>query len=238
MNETSRNSTWYAIIVAGGSGRRFGSTVPKQFLDLDGKPILAHTLLAFEHALAAHAHELLVALPQEHIERWATLCREFGPLPSHAVVAGGATRWESVQHVLATLDEAVGEGDVIAVHDAVRPLASRALIVRAFETAARVGAVVPAVPVTDSLRQLDDAGGSVAVERARFRAVQTPQAFDAQSLIAAYKQPYRDTYTDDASVIEAAGHPITLIEGEVTNIKVTTPADLALARHLLRHGNA
>ena len=217
------------IIVAGGSGTRFGASLPKQFLLLAGKPVLMHTLEAF----ALQSSEIIVVLPEAHQALWRQLCREHRCCVSHRVVSGGDTRWQSVKNALDTL--AVEPSDVIAVQDGVRPLLSQHLVERAFAVARESGSAVPVVPVTDSVRQVEPDGTSRIVPRAVLRAVQTPQVFDAESLLAAYALPYRDVYTDDASVYEMAGHQVTLIDGETTNIKITHPSDLVLAQSLLSH---
>ena len=170
-----------AIIVAGGSGSRFGAAQPKQFVILRDKPVLMWTIDAF----ARQCDRLVVVLPESHHELWRQLCRQYACTLAHEVVAGGATRWHSVCNGLARLDIAVG--DIVAVHDGVRPLVSQQLIRRVFEQAQALGSAVPAVPLTDSVRQLDAQGTSHAIDRDTLRAVQTPQAFDAVALRAAYE---------------------------------------------------
>lgn len=216
----------YAVIVAGGKGLRMGGELPKQFLPLGGKPVLMHTLERF----APLVDELILVLPEAHIAYWQDLCVEYQfDLPVRLAL-GGETRWHSVRSALAQLPE-VGW---VAVHDGVRPLVSRALIEACFAEAEEAGAALPALPVTDSLRQRDDVAGSVAVERSRFVAVQTPQTFALDRLQEAYRRSYQETFTDDASVYEAAGFGAPrLVPGEVTNIKLTTPLDLSLAALLL-----
>lgn len=217
------------IIVAGGSGTRFGAALPKQFLLLAGRPVLQHTLEAF----AKQSSEIVVVLPEDHQALWHELCRQYGCSVPHRVVSGGDTRWQSVKNALDTLD--VNHDDVIAVQDGVRPLLSQRLVERAFAVARQSGSAIPVVAVTDSIRQVEDDGTSHIVPRAMLRAVQTPQVFDAVALKAAYDRPYQAIYTDDASVYELAGHTVTLIEGETTNIKITHPSDLVLAQSLLSH---
>lgn len=217
------------IIVAGGSGTRFGAALPKQFLLLNGKPVLQHTLEAF----ASASDLLVVVLPQAHHDLWRQLCDMHHCSVQHKVVTGGDTRWQSVKNALDTLT--VLPGDVIAVQDGVRPLVSHQVIEQAFAVARHCGSAVPVVPVTDSIRQVEDDGTSHIVPRSLLRAVQTPQAFDAIVLKAAYDRPYLPVYTDDASVYEMAGNTVTLIDGETTNIKITHPSDLLLADNILRH---
>lgn len=218
------------IIVAGGAGTRFGAERPKQFLLLGGQPVLMHTLQVF----VAVSDEIVLVLPPAHQALWRQLCHEHGCEVPHAVVDGGQTRWHSVKNALDTLT--VSPGDVIAVQDGVRPLLSQQLAKQAFEVARRQGSAVPVVPVTDSIRQVAPDGASHIVPRAVLRAVQTPQAFDALKLKAAYGLPYQPVYTDDASVYETAGNTVVLIDGETTNIKITHPGDLLLAQNLLDHG--
>lgn len=215
------------IIVAGGSGTRFGASLPKQFLLLAGKPVLMRTLEAF----ALQSSEIIVVLPEAHQALWQHLCDEHRCCVAHRVVGGGDTRWQSVKNALDTL--VVEPGDVIAVQDGVRPLLSQHLVERAFAVARECGSAVPAVPVTDSIRQVESDGTSHIVPRAVLRAVQTPQVFDAVKLKSAYELPFQSFYTDDASVYEQAGNRVTLIDGETTNIKITHPSDLVLAQNLL-----
>lgn len=217
------------IIVAGGAGTRFGAALPKQFLLLAGRPVLMRTLEAFD----THSHEIVLVLSEAHQTLWRQLCEQYGCAVEHRVVAGGDTRWQSVKNAIDTLD--VDTGDVIAVQDGVRPLLSESLVDRAFAVARERGSAVPVVPVTDSIRQVDDDGASHIVPRHVLRAVQTPQAFDAIALKAAYARPYLPIYTDDASVFEMAGHAVTLIDGETDNIKITHPGDLMVAEKLLKH---
>lgn len=220
-----------AIIVAGGSGTRFGAQLPKQFLELDGEPILMRTIEAFEEALGGAVHDIVVTLPADQMNIWQELCSRYAFVVAHRVVAGGETRWHSVKNALDNIADGA-DVDVIAVHDGVRPLATPDLISRVLDAARRDGAAIPVVPLNDSVRQV--AGDtSHALDRSSLRAVQTPQAFDARLLLDAYSQPYRPTFTDDASVVECAGHGITLVEGDARNLKITRPMDLALAEYLL-----
>ena len=226
-----------AIIVAGGSGTRFGASMPKQFLALMGKPVLMHTIEAFgknrDGSFDDKSHmEIIVTLPKEQMGLWHDLCREHGFTVPHRVVPGGKTRWHSVKNALDSINDLAGV-DVIAVHDGVRPLASAQLIDRCLTIARRQGSAIPVVPLNDSVRQMDADGGSRALDRSSLRAVQTPQVFDARLLIEAYLQPYDPTFTDDASVVERHGHDVTLVDGDPVNLKITRPMDLALAEYLL-----
>ena len=220
-----------AIIVAGGSGTRFGTEVPKQFLVLGGKPILMRTIEAFEAALRGVDHGIVVTLPADQFGLWDELCERYAFAVPHRVVAGGETRWHSVKNVLDSINDVAGV-DVIAVHDGVRPLAHRDLIDRVLDAARRSGAAIPVVMLNDSVRQVEGAT-SHALDRSSLRAVQTPQAFDASLLMNAYSQPYLPTFTDDASVVERYGHAVALVEGDPKNLKITRPMDLALAEYLL-----
>lgn len=219
-----------AIIVAGGSGTRFGAQLPKQFLELAGKPILMHSIEVFGKNRDG-SFDVIVTLPEGQMALWQQLCEEYAFDVPHHVVAGGETRWHSVKNALDSIVDIAGV-DVIAVHDGVRPLATAELIGRTIEAARRDGAAIPVVMLNDSVRQV--AGdASHALDRSTLRAVQTPQAFDARLLIEAYSLPYQPTFTDDASVVEQFGHPVTLVEGDPNNLKITRPMDLAVAEYLL-----
>lgn len=224
-----------AIIVAGGSGTRFGAEMPKQFLKLGGKPILMRTIEAFGESgeNGNGSFDVIVTLPQGQVDLWQQLCREHGFEVPHRVVFGGETRWHSVKNALDSIGDIAGV-DIIAVHDGVRPLASIDLINRILETARRDGAAIPVVMLNDSVRQVMG-DTSYALDRSSLRAVQTPQAFDARMLMDAYSQPFDPTFTDDASVVERLGHTVTLVEGEAENLKITRPVDLVLAEYLLSH---
>lgn len=219
------------IIVAGGTGTRFGASTPKQFLELHGLPVLMHSILAVARALDDCDHDIIITLPTSQQDYWQQLCRKHAFAVQHRVVAGGETRWHSVKNALDSID-APATVDVIAVHDGVRPLATAGLIRRVIDTARRCGSAIPAVALNDSVRQVDGPL-SRALDRSSLRAVQTPQAFVASLLLEAYRQPYDKTFTDDASVVEQMGHDVTLVEGDTANLKITRPIDLALAELLL-----
>lgn len=224
-----------AIIVAGGSGTRFGSTLPKQFVELAHRPIMLHSVQTMEAALSDEPHTLVVVLPAAQQALWRDIVSQYHVTTPHIVADGGDTRYASVKNGIAAAGE-IAHGDIILVHDAVRPLASADLIrrVRDAVKASRHG-VVPVVPLSDSVRRVTAGGSTVAVERKALRAVQTPQGFDAEQLRRAYFEqvPYNDTLTDDASVIEAAGGVIDTVEGETTNLKITHSIDLATATAVL-----
>jgi 2-C-methyl-D-erythritol 4-phosphate cytidylyltransferase len=219
-----------AIIVAGGSGTRFGAELPKQFLELGGKPILMRSIEAFANSGNCPV-DVIVTLPSDQMDLWQRLCDRYGFDVPHRVVPGGETRWHSVKHALDSMGD-VNEVDIIAVHDGVRPMVTADVICRTIAAARRDGAAIPVVALNDSVRQVVGEA-SHALDRSTLRAVQTPQAFDARLLLDAYSLPYQPTFTDDASVVEQLGHPITLVEGDPHNLKITRPMDLALAEYLL-----
>lgn len=227
MNEYSL--PWYAVVVAGGSGTRMGTAMPKQFLEVGGRPVLARTLERL-HA-AVPLRRLILVLPQDQIGTWQQLAKSCGCVVPHDITTGGPTRFASVQNGLALLE---GDG-IVAIHDGVRPFVSAAVVRQSFEEAAAHGSALTVVHPKESLRQVLADGRSVAAERAAFRIVQTPQTFDLSLIRAAYQQP-DSGFTDDASVAEAAGHPIRLIAGNYENIKITTPEDLLWAESLVKAG--
>jgi 2-C-methyl-D-erythritol 4-phosphate cytidylyltransferase len=218
----------YAIIVAGGSGQRMLSAVPKQFLLLQGKPILYHTLQAFYEADAST--ELIIVLPADQFNTWKSLISDL-PTISHRLVAGGNSRYQSSQNAIQTLSE---EG-LVAIHDGVRPLIEPSLISASFLEAAKKGNAVLAVASKDSVRFYSAEKGSFEhLNRETIRLIQTPQIFSVKDLKEAFKQPYSDDFTDDARVVEALGIHINLVEGSYKNIKITTPEDFVLAEVLLK----
>ena len=219
------------IIVAGGSGRRMGGSVPKQFMKLCGRPVLMHTIERF----VAVADHIVVALSPSEKVRWSELVGRYGFNVPHTVVEGGAARFYSVKNALSEMADC----DYIGVHDGVRPLVSKEIIYGTLAAAISAGAAIPAVEVTDSLREVgDDPSKGNVVDRSRLRAVQTPQFFRADILLEAYQAPYEECFTDDASVVEAAGHKITLVRGDNSNIKITTPIDLIIAAAILQNERA
>ena len=218
------------IIVAGGSGKRMGGSLPKQFSIIGGKPILAHTINAFRKALPAS--RILVVLPSDYIEFWKNLASRF-EVAKHTVVEGGKERFYSVKNGIEALSDAV---DLIAVQDGVRPFASKELILRAVACAAENGSAIPVVKAVDSYRAVDGEESHI-VDRTPLRIVQTPQIFAAPVLRAAYDTLFSAEFTDDASVVEASGEKISLCEGDYLNIKITTPNDLALANAIIESRN-
>ena len=220
----------YAIIVAGGKGVRMGGEVPKQFLPVNGKPVLMRTLETFRRFDAEM--QLVVVLPQDQIAHWQELCRQQGCDIRHQVVAGGETRFHSVKNGLAIIP---AENDaVVGVHDGVRPFVSQEVLKRCYDLAEEKKAVIPVIPVIETIRKINDAEVSETVPRSEYRLVQTPQVFNVALLKQAFQQPYTDAFTDDASVVEAMGTPVVLAEGNRENIKITTPFDLKIAEVLAK----
>ena len=217
----------YAIIVAGGKGLRMGGELPKQFIPVAGRPVLMRTLDAF-HAFDS-AIEFILVLPRDHQPYWKELCREYQFAVPHRIADGGATRFHSVQNGLALVDEPEA---LVAVHDGVRPFVSAEVIEACYREAEAHGAVVPVIPVVETVRHLLPEG-SETVPRDAYRLVQTPQTFLASLLRRAYDQPFCEAFTDDASVVEALGHAVHLVEGNRENIKLTTPYDLIVAKALV-----
>lgn len=214
------------IIVAGGSGKRMQSALPKQFMMLGGLPVVAHTINTFSEALPGA--EIVVVLPEEHIPLWRNLAARFD-IAVHRCIAGGKERFHSVKNGLDALSEEV---EYVAVHDGVRALATKKMILRVQLAAEERGAAIPVTEVVDSYRRVDGLESYI-VPRTELRIVQTPQTFSAELLRRAYEQPFSDKFTDDASVVEALGAKITLVEGERRNIKLTTPEDMLIAERLL-----
>ena len=218
----------YIIIVAGGKGLRMGSDIPKQFLPIGGKPVLMRTLERFR--AYSSALQIILVLPEAQQDYWRQLCEDYHFDVEHQIANGGQTRFHSVQNGLALVpDDAEG---VVGVHDGVRPFPSIEVIRNCYETARTAKAVIPVIPVVETVRHLEG-DKSVTVPRGDYRLVQTPQTFDIQLLKAANRQPYNDGFTDDASVVESYGHAITLVEGNRENIKITTPYDLKIAEILI-----
>ena len=218
----------YIIIVAGGKGLRMGSDIPKQFLPIGGKPVLMRTLERFRDYSVDL--QIILVLPKAQQDYWQKLCQDYAFDIGYLLADGGETRFHSVQNGLSLIpDDAEG---VVGVHDGVRPFPSIDVIRNCYETARTAKAVIPVIPVVETVRHLQG-NTSETVPRNDYRLVQTPQTFDIQLLKAANKQPYNDSFTDDASVVEAFGFDITLVEGNRENIKITTPYDLKIAEVLI-----
>ena len=218
----------YAVFVAGGSGTRMGGDVPKQFLDLGGIPILQRSVERFLDA--APDARVIIVLPERHLDQWQELCLQHAVSFPQTIVHGGMTRFHSVQNALGK----VPDGAIVSIHDGVRPLFTPGLVRAMLDRMQLPGgpqALIPAVPVTDTLRSTDPS--LPAPDRSRLVAVQTPQMFLSEVLKQAYRLPYDTAFTDDASVAERAGARIELFPGEKYNLKITTPEDLALARLLI-----
>ncbi|NDV47530.1 2-C-methyl-D-erythritol 4-phosphate cytidylyltransferase [Paludibacter sp. 221] len=210
------------IIVAGGKGERMNASIPKQFIELKGKPVLMHTIEAFYSY--DNAISIIVVLPLLQIEYWEDLCKKHSFGIKHLVAKGGATRFHSVKNGLSMADAS----SLVAVHDGVRPLVSHETISRCFTEAERCGAVIPVVDMVDSIRRVEGES-NFACDRSQFKLVQTPQVFDGKLLKNAYEQEFSDSFTDDASVVESAGAKIHLVQGNRENIKITTAFDLTIA---------
>jgi 2-C-methyl-D-erythritol 4-phosphate cytidylyltransferase len=217
----------YAIIVAGGSGTRMQSKVPKQFLLLNGLPVLMYTLQAFYRCQPQP--KLILVLPQDYHTYWTRLCDDHQFQLPHELVSGGDSRYQSVKNALNFIEEDA----LVAVHDAVRPLIDITIIEETYKQAAKLGAVVTAVKSRDSIRQVKE-NYTQSLLRDEIYLVQTPQTFNAALLKKAYEQPYHRGFTDDASVVEQAGHTISIVEGSYQNFKITFPEDIAIAELLLK----
>ncbi|MDQ3536497.1 MAG: 2-C-methyl-D-erythritol 4-phosphate cytidylyltransferase [Bacteroidota bacterium] len=216
----------YALIVAGGSGSRIKSEVPKQFLEIGALPVLMHTCAAFYRY--TESINIILVLPPDQISFWESLCVKYDFLIPHIVVEGGSTRQQSVKNGLNKIDD---EG-FVAIHDGVRPFVSVNLIKSGFATARKYGNAVAAISLKDSLRYIASKK-NISVNRADYRLVQTPQTFSNSIIRKAYELCKED-FTDDASVAENAGHDITLIEGNYSNFKITTSEDLIYAEAMIR----
>lgn len=220
----------FVIIVAGGKGLRMGGDVPKQFLPINGKPVLMRTLERFREYSADL--QIILVLPKSQQDYWHSLCSEYGFTLDYRIADGGETRFHSVQNGLALIPDDV-QG-VVGVHDGVRPFVSVEVIKRCYETARTANAVIPVTPVVETLRHIESDTKGYNVLRSDYRLVQTPQTFDIQLLKHANEQPYSEAFTDDASVVEAIGQSVTMVEGNRENIKITTPFDIVIAEALTK----
>ena len=221
---------YYAIIVGAGSGSRMQSDVPKQFMLLNGKPILMHTIEAFYYS--DFKPEIILVLNVDFHTYWEQLCKNYNFSIPHTLIKGGLQRFHSVKNGI----EALREESVIAIHDAVRPIVSNELICRSFIEAEQTGNAVVAIKSKDSVRQ-QKGNSSLALNRDEIYLIQTPQTFQFELLNQAYKQEYSIEFTDDASVVERTGISLNLIEGESKNLKITFPEDLSLAEFYLSQKN-
>lgn len=214
------------IIVAGGKGERMNADIPKQFIELNGKPILMHTIEAFNRF--DKAMQIILVLPETQIDYWKALCKKHAFVLLHNIVSGGQTRFNSVKNGLMLVQTPA----LVAVHDGVRPIVSNSTIARCFKAAAKYNAAIPVIDLIDSIRQVND-NESQSVDRTKYKLVQTPQVFDAALLIKAYEQEFSALFTDDASVVEELGTKIHLVEGNRENIKITTDIDLKMVETFL-----
>ena len=219
----------YAILVAGGKGLRMGGEIPKQFLPIGGKPVLMRTIEVFREAYPDI--KIILVLPVAQQEYWQQLCCEYTFDVPVQIANGGETRFHSVSNGLKLIpDDAAG---VVGVHDGVRPFVAVETIRRCFDEAVKMEAVVPVIPVVETVRHICKDGSSVTVPRDEYKLVQTPQTFHISLLKEAYRQPYTSFFTDDASVVEKMGKPVFLVEGNRENVKITTPADICFVNGLL-----
>lgn len=221
----------YAVIPAGGKGTRMIGDMPKQFIEIGGKPVLMHTLEAFYNYSTNIS--IILVLAEHDIPYWRELCYQYDFKIPHLQQTGGASRYESVGNGLNCIESSHG---VVAIHDGVRPLVTPHLIGKAFEFASENGTAIPAVHLKDSIRKVVN-NHSFAVDRNEYRIVQTPQTFQVNLIIPAYKLPQSQFQTDDAGVAEQAGHTINIIEGDYSNIKITSSEDLWVAESLMVNGN-
>lgn len=220
----------YIIVVAGGKGLRMGGDIPKQFLPVNGRPLLMRTLERFREY--DEDINVILVLPKAQQDYWSQLCSEYDFHIPHQIADGGATRFHSVQNGLKLIpDTAQG---IVGVHDGVRPFVSTDVIRHCYEAARVHKAVIPVTPVVETLRHINADGSGDNVLRSDYRLVQTPQTFDIQLLKQANKQQYRESFTDDASVVEGIGQKVTMVEGNRENIKITTPFDLIIAEALCK----
>lgn len=220
----------YVIIVAGGKGLRMGSDIPKQFMPICGKPILMRTMERFkEYSVDI---KIILVLPRIQQDYWRELCTKHSFDMKYTMANGGKTRFHSVQNGLRMIPDS--EQGVVGVHDGVRPFVSTEVIARSYDAARKDGAAIPVSPVVETLRYVGAEAPERNVQRNDYRMVQTPQVFDIQLLKKANRQPYTEAFTDDASVVEAVGAKVTMVEGNRENIKITTPLDMAVAEVLLR----
>ena len=217
----------FVVIVAGGSGTRMGTQVPKQFLELAGKPVLMHTINTFTEF--DPDCKVILVLPESQHSYWKSLCARYNFPLTHQIVSGGETRFHSVKN---GLDQINARG-IVFIHDGVRPLVSQQTIARCLAMALNSGNAIPVLPVNESLRKKED-NLTVSVDRSIYFSVQTPQTFRSEQIIQAFKQAYHPAFTDDASVVEKAGIPIFVVDGNPENIKITTPSDLLVAEAFIR----
>jgi len=216
----------YVVIVAGGSGKRMGAEIPKQFLELAGRPVLMHTIERFKSF--NDSIEIITVLPEDQLRHWIELKEKYSFTVPETLVKGGSHRFYSVRNGI----QFVNAPGLVAIHDGVRPFVSIDTIKRCFETAEKLGNAIPSISITESLRMISDKG-SHAINRLLVRQIQTPQVFRAELLVKGYLQNYKPEFTDDATVLESIGEKINLVEGNRENIKITNPEDLIISKALL-----
>jgi len=222
----------YAVIVAGGIGKRMGNIIPKQFLLLKGKPVIWYTLDTFLRAY--QDLQVILVLPEQHMQKGRAIAASFAGNDRIEIVPGGDTRYHSVQYGLKKIRE---EDSVVFVHDAVRCLVSVPLIHRCYKDAVENGSAIPAVTATDSIRIINHASHSV-TDRRNVRIIQTPQTFLSTLILPAFEQEYNEAFTDEATVVEGSGKKVFLTEGEYDNIKITRPIDMMIAEKILEERSA
>ena len=218
----------FSVIVAGGSGSRMNTEVPKQYLPINGLPVLMHTINAFHNY--SQALDIIVVLPPKDIELWEELCEKYEFNLPVRIAPGGETRFQSVRNGLARIDS----DGIVAIHDGVRPLVNKEIIAASYEIAALHGSAIAAVRLKESIRVTDKDQTKMA-DRSKYRIIQTPQTFQVSLIKGAYQIPEDSQFTDDASVLEKSGHKISLFEGSYKNIKITTPEDLIIAEAFLKN---
>ncbi len=217
----------HVIIVAGGIGKRMHSEIPKQFLNVAGKPILIHTFESFiKYSIDI---QITLVLPEPYIDFWKSLCKRFNFETNHKVIEGGNTRFNSVQNGLIDIHN----GGLVAIHDGVRPLVTKETLNRVFKKAEETGNAIPVVKINESIRKISN-DNSFFVNRREYRLIQTPQCFHSELIKKAYQQDYKEEFTDDATVVEAMGIKINLVEGNMENIKITRPGDIKIAEAFLK----
>ncbi|MDH5367655.1 MAG: 2-C-methyl-D-erythritol 4-phosphate cytidylyltransferase [Cyclobacteriaceae bacterium] len=216
----------YAVIVAGGKGTRMGSDTPKQYLLLNGLPILMHTLKRFK--TFDSSIELILVIPEDDHNLWKTLCEKYNFTIEHQIVSGGSSRFQSVKNGLSNINH----DGYVAIHDGVRPLVDNSIISQSFEIAQQFNTAITAISLKDSIREIDK-GKNIARDRSNFKSIQTPQTFQVDLIKKAYETEELPHFTDDASVAEHDGNKIHLIQGSYKNIKITTSEDLKIAEVLL-----
>jgi len=217
----------HVIIVAGGVGKRMQSEIPKQFLNVAGRPVLIHTFERFINY--SDDIKITLVLPEPYIDFWKSLCKRFTFEINHKVIKGGHVRFNSVRNGL----KEIHNGGLVAIHDGVRPLVAKDTLNRVFKKAEESGNAIPAVKINESLRKINNEN-SFFVNRREYRLIQTPQCFHAELIKQAYQQDFKEEFTDDATVVEAMGIKINLVEGNRENIKITRPGDIKIAEAFLK----